>query len=134
LYYIVAVEVWLEYALFVMGLPAAEDQDPKEMIRDVLERALTAAGLHVSKGALLWAAYREYEIAVFAGLQVRLIGLYLSPPCKASDITSNQQLSIQLNLCTRYPLLLGGQRQCGFNACPTLDMTGVGNRTLDLAF
>ena len=31
-----------------------------------------------------------------------------------------------LNLCTRYPLLLGGQRQCGFKACPTLlHMTGA---------
>ena len=30
------------------------------------------------------------------------------------------------NLCTRYPLLLGGQRQCGFKPCPRiLYMTGV---------
>ena len=25
-----------------------------------------------------------------------------------------------LDLCTRYPLMLGGQRQCGFKACPRL--------------
>jgi hypothetical protein len=37
----------------------------------------------------------------------------------ASD-TSNQQLLIQLNQCTRYPLLLAGHSQCGFNACPRL--------------
>ena len=31
-----------------------------------------------------------------------------------------------LDLCTRHPLLLGGQRQCGFNACPRLlYMTGA---------
>ena len=70
LFTIAAVDLWLEYCLFVMGLPAGEDQDPQKMIREVLERALTAAGLHVSKGALLWAAYREYEMAVLAGLQV----------------------------------------------------------------
>ena len=30
-----------------------------------------------------------------------------------------------LDSCTRYPLLLGGQRQCGFKACPRLlQMTG----------
>ena len=39
-----------------------------------------------------------------------------------------------LNLCTRYPLLLGGQRQCGFKACPRLlQMTsdaGIEPRTI----
>ena len=66
-----AVEVWLEYCLFVMGAPTGTDDQPELAVRDVLERALTAAGLHVSKGALLWTAYREYEMAVLAGLQVR---------------------------------------------------------------
>ena len=52
--------------MFTMGLPGAESEN----IREVLERALTAAGLHVTKGALLWTAYREYEMAMLAGLQV----------------------------------------------------------------
>lgn len=33
--------------------------------RDLFERALTAAGLHVSEGSKLWEAYRKFEQAIF---------------------------------------------------------------------
>jgi hypothetical protein len=33
--------------------------------RNLYERALTAAGLHVADGIKLWEAYREFEQAIF---------------------------------------------------------------------
>jgi len=33
-------------------------------MRDLFERAITAGGLHVTEGSKLWAAYREYEMAI----------------------------------------------------------------------
>lgn len=38
-----------------------KDKDPKSTIRQIFERALTAGGLHVTKGAIIWEAYREFE-------------------------------------------------------------------------
>ena len=39
-------------------------------VREVFDKALTACGLHVSKGENLWEAYREFENAILAGLLV----------------------------------------------------------------
>lgn len=63
-----AVSVWLEYVQFAIGGMAEEDGIQKT--RDVFERAVTAAGLHVTKGTMLWEAYREFENAILGGLQV----------------------------------------------------------------
>jgi squamous cell carcinoma antigen recognized by T-cells 3 len=32
--------------------------------RDLFERALTAAGLHVAQGSKIWEAFRQYEQAI----------------------------------------------------------------------
>ncbi|OWF39137.1 squamous cell carcinoma antigen recognized by T-cells 3-like [Mizuhopecten yessoensis] len=61
-----SVQIWLEYVQYSiggMGLKGGVDR-----IRAVAERALTAAGLHVTRGAYLWEAYREFENAILAGL------------------------------------------------------------------
>ena len=63
-----AISVWLEYAQFAIGGMGREDGIPKA--RQVFDRALTACGLHVTKGANLWEAYREFENAILAGLLV----------------------------------------------------------------
>ncbi|KAK7874320.1 hypothetical protein R5R35_007795 [Gryllus longicercus] len=55
----VSVELWLEYVQFSIGFMG--DQNGMDNVRAVFERALTAAGLHVSKGVVLWEAYREFE-------------------------------------------------------------------------
>ena len=63
-----AVQVWLEYVQYCiggMGLQGGVDR-----IRSVFERALTAAGRHVSCGTSLWEAYREFENAILAGMMV----------------------------------------------------------------
>ncbi|XP_011499357.1 PREDICTED: squamous cell carcinoma antigen recognized by T-cells 3 [Ceratosolen solmsi marchali] len=54
-----SVEVWLEYLQFSIGLDT--EKDSIEKMRNLFERALTAAGLHVMKGSLIWDAFREFE-------------------------------------------------------------------------
>ncbi|KAH0554628.1 hypothetical protein KQX54_011972 [Cotesia glomerata] len=48
-------EVWLEYVQFAIGVSSSEE------VRELFERALTATGLHVTFGAVIWEAFREYE-------------------------------------------------------------------------
>ncbi|MFT7808458.1 squamous cell carcinoma antigen recognized by T-cells 3 [Arapaima gigas] len=60
-------EIWLEYAQYSiggMGAPGGIDR-----VRAIFERALTAVGLHMTKGAALWEAYREFENAILATVQ-----------------------------------------------------------------
>uniref|UniRef100_A0A8C7LB52 Spliceosome associated factor 3, U4/U6 recycling protein n=1 Tax=Oncorhynchus kisutch TaxID=8019 RepID=A0A8C7LB52_ONCKI len=60
-------EIWLEYAQYSiggMGLPGG-----MEKVRSIFERALTAVGLHMTKGATLWEAYREFENVILATLE-----------------------------------------------------------------
>ncbi|KAK2723233.1 squamous cell carcinoma antigen recognized by T-cells 3-like [Artemia franciscana] len=53
-----SVPIWLEYCQFTIGGGDIEES------RAVFERAIQAAGLHVSNGAILWEAFREYEICI----------------------------------------------------------------------
>ena len=41
-----------------------------DKIRAVCERAVKAAGYHVTQGYIVWDTYREFENAILAGLQV----------------------------------------------------------------
>ena len=41
-----------------------------EKVREICDRAIAFAGLHVNKGYLLWEAYREFESALLAGYHV----------------------------------------------------------------
>ena len=57
-----------------------------------------------------------------------LCNIYQTLPFPLARIARNAAATIDptLNLCTRYPLLLGGQRQCGYKACPRLlHLTGA---------
>lgn len=45
-------------------------QDGINTVRNTFERAVTAVGLHATKGFMLWEAYREFEYAMLARLQV----------------------------------------------------------------
>ncbi|KAF0287950.1 Squamous cell carcinoma antigen recognized by T-cells 3 [Amphibalanus amphitrite] len=60
----VSVDLWLEYCQLAIGGLAAADGPAR--VRAVFERALTAVGLHVTKGALIWEAYREFENALYS--------------------------------------------------------------------
>uniref|UniRef100_A0A8D3CGA3 Spliceosome associated factor 3, U4/U6 recycling protein n=1 Tax=Scophthalmus maximus TaxID=52904 RepID=A0A8D3CGA3_SCOMX len=59
-------EIWLEYAQYSiggMGSPGGID-----MVRSIFERAVTAVGLHMTKGQTVWEAYREFENAILSTL------------------------------------------------------------------
>uniref|UniRef100_A0A3P9H6B1 Spliceosome associated factor 3, U4/U6 recycling protein n=1 Tax=Oryzias latipes TaxID=8090 RepID=A0A3P9H6B1_ORYLA len=60
-------EIWLEYAQYSiggMGSPGGIDK-----VRSIFERAVTAVGLHMTKGQSVWEAYREFENAILSTLQ-----------------------------------------------------------------
>ncbi|XP_018578605.1 squamous cell carcinoma antigen recognized by T-cells 3 isoform X1 [Anoplophora glabripennis] len=52
-----SVELWIEYAQYSIGVSNIQTT------RAIIERGLTAAGLHVSDGSLLWDTLRELEHA-----------------------------------------------------------------------
>ncbi|XP_017875823.1 squamous cell carcinoma antigen recognized by T-cells 3-like isoform X2 [Ceratina calcarata] len=60
-----SVEVWLEYLQFSIGNMGVE-KDAAKNVRQLFERALTSVGLHVTKGAIIWEAFREFEAVLYA--------------------------------------------------------------------
>ncbi|NWH77211.1 SART3 protein, partial [Piaya cayana] len=60
-------EIWLEYAQYSIG--GIGQEGGIEKVRSIFERALTAVGLHVTKGTALWEAYREFENAILETAQ-----------------------------------------------------------------
>uniref|UniRef100_A0A8C9F0S1 Spliceosome associated factor 3, U4/U6 recycling protein n=1 Tax=Pavo cristatus TaxID=9049 RepID=A0A8C9F0S1_PAVCR len=61
-------EIWLEYAQYSIG--GIGQEGGIEKVRSIFERALTAVGLHVTKGTALWEAYREFENAILETAQL----------------------------------------------------------------
>ncbi|VVA26915.1 PREDICTED: squamous cell carcinoma [Prunus dulcis] len=63
-----SISLWRDYLDFVQeNDPSVRECSPAGILkaRDPFERALTAAGLHVSEGSKLWEAYRKFEQAIF---------------------------------------------------------------------
>ncbi|KAI4296137.1 hypothetical protein L6164_036120 [Bauhinia variegata] len=59
-----SVSLWCDYLNFVQEFdPTIRERSAAGIskARDLFERALTAAGLHISEGSKIWEAYREYE-------------------------------------------------------------------------
>ncbi|XP_011871430.1 PREDICTED: squamous cell carcinoma antigen recognized by T-cells 3-like [Vollenhovia emeryi] len=63
----VSVDVWLEYLQFVIEY-MGKDEGRVDEVRQLFDRALTAVGMHVTKGAIIWEAYREYENMILTSL------------------------------------------------------------------
>lgn len=61
-------EIWLEYAQYSIG--GMGSSGGIDQVRSIFERALTSVGLHMTKGVALWEAYREFENAILATVQV----------------------------------------------------------------
>ncbi|PSN43747.1 hypothetical protein C0J52_06406 [Blattella germanica] len=79
-----SVDLWLEYAQFSIGNMGL--QDGMKSVRDTFERALTAVGLHVARGAILWEAYREFENVMLVSMQ----------PSSESDMGENQKEELDI--------------------------------------
>ncbi|XP_016898212.1 squamous cell carcinoma antigen recognized by T-cells 3 [Cynoglossus semilaevis] len=79
-------EIWLEYAQYSiggMGSPGGIDK-----VRCIFERAVTAVGLHMTKGQLVWEAYREFENAILSTVQ--------PPPGRIPSREEQEMLNTQL--------------------------------------
>lgn len=61
-------DIWLEYTQYSIGGMASPDGI--ERVRSIFERAVTAVGLHMTKGQIVWEAFREFENAILSTLQV----------------------------------------------------------------
>lgn len=60
--YYLAVSIWLEYVQFSIGTIGENwDDEGLNNVRQTFERAVTAVGIHVAQGCLIWEAYREFE-------------------------------------------------------------------------
>jgi len=62
-----SVELWLSYCQY--ALKEVGTEEGQKYARSVFERAITAGGIHVSKGGMLWAAYRDFENCLLAVLE-----------------------------------------------------------------
>ncbi|ONI22288.1 LOW QUALITY PROTEIN: hypothetical protein PRUPE_2G119000 [Prunus persica] len=63
-----SISLWHDYLYFVQqNDPSVRECSSAGILkaRNLFERALTAAGLHVSEGNKLWEGYREFEQAIF---------------------------------------------------------------------
>ncbi|XP_070807421.1 squamous cell carcinoma antigen recognized by T-cells 3 [Pituophis catenifer annectens] len=96
--------IWLEYAQYSIGGIGQEGGIAR--VRAILERALIAVGLHVTKGAAIWETYREFENAILATMQ----------PTPGSVPTPEQQQNIKAQLEKIHSLY---RRQLGV---PLIDM------------
>nr|CAD7405924.1 unnamed protein product [Timema poppensis] len=62
-----SVQVWLQYVQFAVN--HIKTADDVESVRVLFERAVSAAGQHVSKGSLIWTAYRQFECSLLQHLE-----------------------------------------------------------------
>ncbi|XP_061624356.1 squamous cell carcinoma antigen recognized by T-cells 3 [Phyllopteryx taeniolatus] len=79
-------DIWLEYAQYSIG--GMGSPGGIERVRSVFERAITAVGLHMTKGQMVWEAYREFENAILATVQ--------PPPGKIPSHDEQELLNKQL--------------------------------------
>ncbi|XP_072921621.1 squamous cell carcinoma antigen recognized by T-cells 3 [Hemitrygon akajei] len=79
-------EIWLEYAQYSIG--GIGLQGGIERARGIFDRALTAVGLHMTKGLAIWEAFREFENAILGTLQ----------PLPGTILTSEQQEMMKTQL------------------------------------
>ncbi|XP_019717391.1 squamous cell carcinoma antigen recognized by T-cells 3-like [Hippocampus comes] len=79
-------DIWLEYAQYSIG--GMGSPGGIERVRSVFERAITAVGLHMTKGQTVWEAYREFENAILATVQ--------PPPGKIPSHDEQELLNKQL--------------------------------------
>ncbi|KAG7256512.1 hypothetical protein CRUP_032263 [Coryphaenoides rupestris] len=79
-------DIWLEYAQYsIGGMGSAGGLDK---VRAIFERALTAVGLHMTKGSAVWDAYREFENVMLSTVQPPAGGV----PSSEEQVKRNTQL------------------------------------------
>lgn len=79
-----AVTLWLEFVQFAIG-GVGKCDDGLKKIREIFDSAVTACGLHVTKGSLIWETYREYENAISCSALVSSY-IFLPPLCETGMV------------------------------------------------
>ncbi|XP_076006887.1 spliceosome associated factor 3, U4/U6 recycling protein [Genypterus blacodes] len=100
-------DIWLEYTQYSIG--GMGSPGGIEKVRSIFERAVTAVGLHVTKGEAVWETYREFENAILSTLQ---------PP--AGRVPSHDEQELMNTQLQRIHKLF--RRQL---ALPLMDMEGT---------
>ncbi|KAL9980223.1 hypothetical protein ACROYT_G008778 [Oculina patagonica] len=62
-----SVRVWILYCQFMMDI--MEGQESLQGVRSTFEKAIIAAGLHVTEGSSIWEGYREFEADILESLE-----------------------------------------------------------------
>lgn len=62
-----SVQLWTLYCQFMMDI--MEGEDSLEGVRSTFEKAIIAAGLHVTEGSAIWDGYREFESDILESLE-----------------------------------------------------------------
>lgn len=83
-----SVDLWLEYVQFCLSLSVDE-------ARNVFERAVSEVGLHVTRGSLIWDAYREFELAHLAVISDSESSEWMKQAQRVNEIF-RRQLSVPL--------------------------------------
>lgn len=68
--FFIGIDLWLEFLQFSIGFMS--DDAGTDVVRELMERALAAGGLHVTDGTILWEVYREFEKLILITLKVCL--------------------------------------------------------------
>lgn len=79
-------DIWLEYAQYSIG--GMGSPGGIEKVRAIFERAVTAVGLHVTQGQMVWEAFREFENVILSTVQ--------PPPGKIPSQEEQDLLNAQL--------------------------------------
>lgn len=80
-FWLQSVSLWCDYLNFVQEYdPSVRDRSATGIskARNLFERALTAAGLHVTEGHRIWELYREFEQANFSSIAESDTGVRIS--------------------------------------------------------
>jgi len=60
----VSIDLWLDYCQYSLG--KINTKEGIDKAREIHEKAVTACGLHVSQGALIWEGYRIFEMTLLS--------------------------------------------------------------------
>ena len=83
-----SVDLWLEYCQFSIGGIGTEEGIKKA--RDVFEKSLTFCGRDISRGSLLWEAFREFEMALLSMISDQQSEDYKKQKLKVMNIYKRQ--------------------------------------------
>ncbi|XP_025423964.1 squamous cell carcinoma antigen recognized by T-cells 3-like [Sipha flava] len=106
-----SIDLWLEYVQFKIG--CMSDTTGTDTIRELMERALTAGGLHVPNGNVLFEVYNEFEKLILLSLKESTDEKSINDQKRRINNLYRRQLSVPLfdmeNTYTEYKQWLASE-------------------------